>query len=353
MQDNKKLDNVLKLLENGMKDIFTSDNYKNYLKCVSSFHSYSINNTMLIALQRPTAAGNLVAGYNTWKKLGRQVCAGEKAIRIMAPMTHKKKVMQEKRDALTGSVIRGSDGRAVMEEKEISFNTFRPVAVFAYDQTEGEDLPSLGVNELFADVSDYRILKEVLEEVSPVAVRYEKIDGGAKGYYSGSQKLIVVDNGMSELQTIKTLCHEIAHALLHDSDGTLIDDVDETTKSKGRKEVEAESVAFVVMNHFNNIDTSDYSFGYIAEYSAGKEMNELVEAMDTIRKTASHMITEIDKKLTERGLIRTDKGINVEKILYETEHAPDEMSVMDRLKLAKELMERNAKSGTHKNGLIR
>ena len=265
-----QLKEITERLEQGVKDIFTSEMYTKYLLTMSKFHNYSFNNTLLIAMQRPDAT--LVAGYNAWKnKFNRYVKKGEKGIQIIAPAPVKEREEREKIDKDTGLTVLNESGEPEIEVVERVIPRFRVTTVFDYAQTDGEPLPTLEVNELTARVKDYTLLKEAIEQVSPVPIRFGEIEGNAKGYYSHVDKEICVRADMGESQTIKTMIHEVAHAMLHDSD---------QMKQRGEekdqltKETEAESIAFTVCSALG-IDTSDYSFPYVASWASGKELKEL------------------------------------------------------------------------------
>ena len=289
-----KLDTIMKSLEEGVEKIFTSEQYHVYLDTMSKFHNYSFNNTLLIALQRPDAT--LVAGYQTWqKKFQRHVKRGEKGIKIIAPAPVKEKREIEKVDEETQEIVIGDDGQPETEVVERILPRFRVTTVFDVSQTDGEPLPTIEAKELEGDVIIYEDFMKGLEELSPVPFQFMEIEGSAKGYYSNSEKYIAIQKGMSNAQTMKTAVHETAHAILHDRD---IMEENGLTKDRMTKEVEAESVAYVVCNHFG-LDTSDYSFGYIAGWSSNKEMSELRSSMDTIRVTSSKLISDITDKLQE------------------------------------------------------
>ena len=282
-------------LEAGIADLFSSEKYKAYLSTMAKFHSYSLNNTLLIAMQRPDAS--LVAGYQTWQRQhGRYVKKGEKGIKIIAPSPYKVKKEREVWDLNTGRVKLDEQGNPVKETIEVEYPAFRVATVFDVSQTEGKELPSLGVRELTGEVEEYRRMFETLEEICPVAVGFEKIPSGAKGYFSMAENRIALREGMSEVQNVKTLVHEMAHQMLHahENEKPL-----EERLTAGSREVEAESVAYTVCKHFG-IDTSEYSFGYIAGWSSGKETAELKESLGKIRKAASEMITGIEEKLCEK-----------------------------------------------------
>lgn len=298
MESKQTVDDILKSLEDGLKAMMDSEKYKDFLTTMSKFHNYSLNNTLLIAMQRPDAS--LVAGYNAWQKnFGRQVNKGEKGIKILAPAPYKKKLEREKIDPDTKKPIVGIDGRTQKEYVEVTIPAFKPVTVFDVAQTSGKEIPSLGIDELDGSVKGYQEFRKALEIVSPVPIVEMEIQSGAKGYFSPAEQKIALQKGMSEIQRIKTTIHEIAHALLHDKDGPKIDGVSQDdNKGRNNKEVEAESVAYAVCQHFG-IDTSEYSFGYVAGWSSGKELTELKESMDTIKKTASMLISGIEEQLLE------------------------------------------------------
>ncbi len=294
--EKQKVQEITEKLEQGIKELFESEKYKNYLNTMSKFHNYSFNNTVLIAMQKPDAT--LVAGFKAWKRnFQRHVKKGEKGIRILAPAPYKLKEEQEKLDPETKEIMLDAEGKPIMEEVEITIPAFRAVSVFDVAQTEGKELPELEVKELSDSVEDYENFMQALTEVSPVPIEFEEIEGGAKGYFSQGAHRIAVQEGMSQSQTLKTAIHEVAHAKLHDRElNKGIDDVEH--KGRSRKEVEAESVAYTVCQHFG-IDTSDYSFGYIAGWSSGREMTELKASLDTIRRTASEIITGIEHELSK------------------------------------------------------
>ena len=255
---------ITKKLEDGVKAVFSSDRYKQYLDFTAKFYDYSVNNCILIMMQKPEAS--LVAGYRTWQtKFGRFVKKGEKAIQIIAPVPHK--------------VKKEIDG----EEKEILWTSFRAVPVFDVSQTDGDELPKGVCTVLNADVENFDSLISKLEKVSPFAVSYEQVKGTASGYCSFAEQKVVVKQGMSQLQTVKTLVHEISHAILHSKDG-------EAYKTdRNTREVQAESVAYTVCQMLG-LDTSDYSFGYVAGWSSNKEVKELNASLETIRKTANEIV---------------------------------------------------------------
>lgn len=283
-------------LENGVKELFDSEAYKAYLRTMSKFHHYSLNNTILIALQCPEAS--LVAGYKAWQKdHGRFVKKGEKGIRILAPAPYKAKVEQDVIDHATRQKVLDAHGNPMKETVEIERAGFKVTTVFDISQTEGKELPSIGVDELTGSVDRYETMKEALIAASPVPVLFEEIRGEAKGFYSTATNDVHVQTGMSEVQTLKTLIHEITHAVLHSLERAKEDP--ENRKDRHTKEVEAESVAFCVCQHYG-IDTSDYSFAYVAGWSSGKDAPELRESLQVIRDTTDDLITEIDGRLKEQ-----------------------------------------------------
>lgn len=293
--ENRKneLKEITEKLEKGVADIFSSEKYKIFLNTMAKFPRYSYNNNLLIMLQRPDAT--LCQSYTGWKKMGRFVKRGEKGIRILAPTPFKIDREQNKLDE-KGQTILDKDGEPVKETVQIDMTGFKPVSTFDLSQTEGEPLPTLGVEELTGSVEGYKKLFEAMKEASPVPVAFEEIKGGAKGYFQTSENRIAIKEGMSEVQNVKTLIHEMAHAKLHNMTAQKARDDGGQTRSS--KEVEAESVAYTVCQHYG-IDTSDYSFAYVAGWSKGKEMPELKESLGTIQKAASELITAIDEKVQE------------------------------------------------------
>ena len=292
----EKVKEITDKLEAGVAQMMNSDSFKNYLKVMARFHNYSLNNTILIALQDPKAT--LIAGYTAWQKnFGRQVMKGEKAIRILAPTPYKKKMEVAVIDPSTGQARMNPDGTKQTELKEVMVPAFKVVNVFDVRSTEGRPLPSIGVNELTGDVQQYEMFFEALKRSCPVPIAFEQIDSGAKGYYHTVDHRIALQEGMSQVQTIKTLIHEMTHQKLHSMDPKEMPP-EEPRLTRNAKEVEAESVAYTVAQHFG-IETSDYSFAYIAGWSAGKETPELKASLDRIRKAADEMITTIDGHFAE------------------------------------------------------
>lgn len=273
---------IVSELEEGITDLMNSDRYMNFLKTMTNFHGYSLNNTILIALQNPEAS--LVAGYKKWQSMGRQVKQGEKAITILCPCPYKKKLTDK-------------ENKPVLDEngnpKEISMAYFRPGKVFDISQTTGEELELLMPKALTDSVDGYEDLVQKLIFIAPVPVTFEDVDGGAKGYFSSSKNRIVVKKDMANLQALKTLIHETAHSLLHNKEA-----MENKKKDRETKEVEAESVAYCVMTSLG-LDTSEYSFPYIAGWSSGRELKELKSSLDTIRLTAGYIIDELQEKEKE------------------------------------------------------
>ena len=290
----ERMKEITDRLETGIQELFESERYKAYLTTMSKFHSYSFNNTLLIAMQ----GGQLVAGYNKWRDdFHRNVKKGEKAIKILAPAPFKAKKEVQKLDA-QGRPVMGKDGKPVTEVQEIQVPAFKIVSVFDVSQTEGEPLPSIGVEELTGSVERYGEFFKALEQTSPVPIGFEDIPGGSHGYYHLTEKRIAIQEGMSELQTLKTAIHEIAHSKLHaiDPEAPAIEQADRPDSRT--REVQAESVAYAVCQHYG-LDTSDYSFGYVAGWSSGKDLKELKASLETIRATAHELITTIDGHLVQ------------------------------------------------------
>ena len=293
----EKLKEITARLEQGITELFDSERYKEYLRVMSKFHNYSFNNTLLIAMQKPDAS--LIAGFTAWKnQFQRNVKKGEKGIKIIAPSPFKIKQETEKIDPQTQKPVIGRDGKPVTEEKEITIPAYKVVSVFDVSQTEGKELPDIAVDALTGDVEQYSDFFAALEKTSPVPIGFEKIEGGAHGYYHLEDKRIALDEGMSELQTLKTAIHEIAHAKLHDIDLNAPKDEQQPRVDRRTREVEAESVAYTVCQHYG-LDTSDYSFGYVAGWSSGRELAELKSSLETIRSAAADIINSIDGHIAE------------------------------------------------------
>lgn len=297
MSEKQKVKEITDKLEAGLKELFESEKYKSYLSTMSKFHNYSFNNTLLIAMQKPDAS--LVAGFGKWRDdFERHVKKGEKGIKILAPSPYKVKKQMEKIDPATQKPVIGADGKPVTEEQEIEIPAFHVVTVFDVSQTEGKEIPDIAVSELTGSVEQYQDFFAALEKASPVPIAFENIEGGAHGYYHLEEKRIAIDEGMSELQTLKTAIHEIAHAKLHaiDKDAPATEQADRPDRRT--REVQAESVAYAVCQHYG-LDTSDYSFGYVAGWSSGRELSELKASLETIRKAANELITDIDGHLAQ------------------------------------------------------
>lgn len=268
---NEEIKKITEQLENGIHEMFESDKWAEYLNTMAKLHHYSVNNSMLIYFQNPNAT--LVQGYKAWQtKFKRQVKKGEKAIKILAPCPHQKTIATKDED--------GNDGFEL-----ITWTSFRVVNVFDISQTEGEDIKGLSVvKPLDGKVKGYKTLLGKLKKFSPVPIGFEEIKGGANGYFNLVEKRIAIKDGMSQQQTIKTTIHEIAHALLHN-----LEDGEEKEADRRTAEVQAESIAYTVCSYLG-LDTSEYSFGYVTGWSSGKEAKELIDSMETIRKTANTII---------------------------------------------------------------
>ena len=285
LSQKERIKEITDQLEAGVQAVFESDAYKDYLKCMSKFHSYSLNNCLLIAQQMPEAT--CVAGYKAWQKdHGRYVRKGEKGIKILAPCRFKKEIEDDQKPG---------------EKKEIEYTGFKITHVFDLAQTEGKELPTIGAEELSGDVAGYKKLFKALNAISPVPIRFEDIEGGAKGYYSDSEQRIAIKSGMSEAQTVKTMIHEIAHATYHAKDRA--DPAAELDRS--HKETEAESIAYCVASalaaeHGFKLDTSEYSFPYVASWAKGKDTTVLKESLERIRTASDEMITGIDQSLEKQ-----------------------------------------------------
>ncbi len=326
-----KLKEITDRLEQGVSDLFNSGRYEEYLRVMSKFHNYSFNNTLLIAMQKPDAS--LVAGFSAWKNtFKRNVMKGQKGIKILAPAPFKIKQEMEKIDPVTQKPVIGRDGKPVTEEKEITIPAFKVVSVFDVSQTEGKELPSIAVDELTGDVDRYEDFFKALKETSPVPIAFEKISGGAHGYYHLEDKRIALDEGMSELQTLKTAIHEIAHAKLHDIDLNNPKQ-QENRVDRRTREVEAESVAYTVCQHYG-LDTSDYSFGYVAGWSSGRELAELRSSLETIRNAAAEIIDSIDGNLAkiQKAKEKTQAQPEVETPVFEKLTAAQQTALSDTVK---------------------
>ena len=314
-QTNKdRMREIVDSIENGIKELFESDKYRQYLATMSRFHRYSVNNTMLIYMQRPDATH--VAGFNKWRdQFGRNVLKGEKGIRIIAPTPYKKKVEEIKTDPETNAPVLDADGKAIIEEKEIRIPMFKVVSVFDVSQTAGKPLPQLAA-DLSGNVQQYEVFMEALRRASPVPMEIKSVARDTDGFFSAKAQSITIRAGMSEVQTVCAAVHEIAHAKLHDYEHmTELADDGETIlvpgeKSRNTEEVEAESISYAVCQYYG-IETGENSFGYIATWSKGKELKELRASLETINKTASELITDIDRHFAE---ICKERGIDRENL---------------------------------------
>ena len=286
----KDMDSIMQSLESGVEELFTSNRYQEFLKTMAKFHNYSFNNTMLIAMQRPDAT--LVTSYKNWQSMGRQVMKGEKGITIIAPAPYKKMKEKEVLDENQRPIM-GTDGKPKTEKVEVTVPHFKAVTVFDIAQTSGEPIQTLEPELLTAAVQDFDSFMQAIQKISPVPIRFDEIDGNANGYYHNADKEIVIKKGLSESQTLKTAIHETAHAKLHDRE--IMESLG-VEKDRLTKEVEAESVAYCVCSSFG-LDTSDYSFPYIAGWSSSREMKEMKASMDVIRKTAGEMIDQLTEEL--------------------------------------------------------
>ena len=327
-----KVKEITDKLEAGIQALFESETFKNYLKTLSKFHDYSLNNTILIAIQKPDAT--LVAGYTAWQKnFGRQVQKGEQGIRILAPTPYKKQMEVDRVDPVTRQPILNPDGSTAKELKEVMIPAFKVVNVFDVSQTDGRPLPTIGVDELTGNVSNYEMFFEALKRACPVPIGFEDIPSGAKGYYHTVDQRIALQEGMSEVQTVKTLIHEMAHQKLHSINPKELPP-EEPRLTRNAKEVEAESVAYTVAQHYG-IETSDYSFAYIAGWSQGKDTPELKASLDRIRKAADEMITAIDDHIMylqqEKAPVAVESPQKAENSPIETSKPGSRTSVLKEL----------------------
>ena len=318
---------ITKKLSEGVKEIFEGDNYKKYLNTISKFHNYSTNNTILIARQNPEAT--LVAGFKSWENnFNRYVKKGEKGIKIIAPSQYKKKVMVEKVDPVSMEIKLDMNGNPEKEETEIKMTAYRIVSVFDVSQTEGEPLPQIAV-ELTDNVNEYEAFMQAIRQSTSIPIEFENIsDSAAKGYFDNAAQKIVIRKGMSESQSVKTAIHELAHSILHNTDTN----AEGAGKDRQTKEVEAESVAYTVCSHFG-IDTSDYSFGYIAGWSSGREVDELKQSLETIQTTASGIINDIEHLMPQlKKDVKPDKNVT-ESVTQEDKKAEhsDDMTVKEAI----------------------
>ena len=305
----ERLQEITAGIEQGIKELFESEKYRRYLSVMSRFHRYSVNNTMLIYMQRPDAT--LVAGYNKWKnQFSRHVKRGEHGITIIAPTPYKKKIEEQKLDPDTKAPMLDKDGKVIMEEKEIEIPLFRPVKVFDISQTDGKPLPELA-SSLSGNVQNYEVFMEALRRSAPVPIEFEPMAANMDGYFSPDRQRIAIRAGMSEVQTVSAAVHEIAHSKLHNYAKAQEEAVragdKEPPKKKDRntEEVEAESISYAVCQYYS-IQTGENSFGYIANWSQGKELPELRASLETINKAAGELIADIDRHYKvickERGI---------------------------------------------------
>ncbi len=318
MEEKKdKIVEITEKLEQGIQELFESERYKDYLKMLSKLYHYSFNNLVLIASQRPDAT--MVAGYTSWKAdFHRNVRKGEQGIRILAPAPYKVRKEVEKIDEKTGQPKRDKNGKIETETEEVIIPAYKITTVFDVSQTEGEPLPEL-VTELKKDVEAYKELFDAIKAVSPVPVEVMNFPGEAKGYFSSLEKKIVIRDGMSGLQSLKTAIHELAHAKLHDPSV----ETGEKDADRNTKEVQAESVAYTVCQHFG-LDTSDYSFGYIAGWSTGRQLDELKKSMNIIRTAAADIISGIEGRLELKEREQEQKK--------EKEKLPETMEKVEHIK---------------------
>lgn len=289
-----EMEEITAKLEKGVQDIFEGENYREYLKFCSRFPKYSVNNQILIMLQKPDAT--MCQSFTGWKSMDRFVKKGETGIRIIAPSPFKVKRERDKKD-FEGNTILNGDGDPVKETFEVTINSFKVTSTFDISQTQGKPVPTIGINELTGSVDGYEPLLKAIEEAVPVPISFEQIDSGAKGFYNLEDDRIVVKKDMSQIQTIKTILHEASHQALHSKKAM---EKSDEKKSRNQKETEAEAVAFIVCSHFG-IDTKSYSFLYLASWSKGKKVPELKASLDTIRGAASEMIEKIEEKLCKKG----------------------------------------------------
>ena len=346
-----KVKEITDKLEAGIQALFESEAFKNYLKTLSKFHDYSLNNTILIAMQKPDAT--LVAGYTAWQRnFGRQVMKGETGIRILAPTPYKRQMEVDRIDPSTGQVVLNPDGSTAKDLKEVMVPAFKVVNVFDVSQTDGKELPTIGVNELTGDVAQYESFFEALKRACPVPIGFEQIASGAKGYFHTVDQRIALQEGMSQVQTIKTLIHEMAHQKLHAIDPKDLPP-EEPRLTRNAKEVEAESVAYTVAQHYG-IETSDYSFAYIAGWSKDKDTPELKASLDRIRKAADEMITAIDEQFLiiqkEKDPVAIEGPEKAKNSPIEAPKTPEKTSVLKELSERKtEARDKNAHENSGKD----
>ncbi|MBR0456939.1 MAG: hypothetical protein IJJ01_09750 [Firmicutes bacterium] len=325
----EKLEEITSRIEEGMARIMDSSEFKNYLSVMASFYNYSARNTLLIFMQKPDAT--LCASYTDWqRKYNRQVNKGEKGIQIIAPAPYKMKVERDQVDTATGQPVLDADGNPVKAEKEITVPRFKVVSTFDLSQTSGEPLPELGIKELTADVEHYEMFMEAIKRISPVPIRFDEIEGGAKGYYDPVKKEIVIQDGMPQEQTMKTCVHELTHSMLHDKD-TLKLNGEELKKDRMTIEIEAEACAFVCLSHFGFEDVGDYSFPYLTSWSSGRDMKELHASLSTIQKTSSQIISGIEKGMREQMLEQDVDRFEIYQIPIGSENRDKKFVSMDEV----------------------
>lgn len=315
----ERLKDLGEKIEAGIREVFDSGKYAEYLKVMSRFPTYSVNNQMLIRLQRPNATK--VAGYNKWQQFERHVKRGEHGITIIAPTPYKKKIEEQKLDPDTKAPVLDANGKVVMEEKEIEIPTFRPIKVFDYAQTEGKPLPQLAA-DLFGNVQHYEAFMEALRRTSPVPLTIEPMQDNMDGFFSPTAQRIAIRQGMSEVQTVCACIHEMTHATLHNYEKQRMeaaagDPSKEPPKPKPHQieEIEAESTSYMVCQYFG-IETGENSFGYVASYCKDRELSELRACLNTINKTAGSMIAGIEKHFAE---VCKEQGIDLSEQKKEPE----------------------------------
>lgn len=294
----KELKEITDKLEKGIKELFEGERYKEYLRVMSKFYRYSYNNSILIAMQCPGAS--LVAGYSAWiHKFGRHVKAGEKGIRIIGYTPYRVRKEVPVADPITHKPMTDAKGKTVTESRMVEVPYYKPVYVYDVTQTEGRELPTIAAELQQNGIAGYEKLYNAITQISPVPISFQPLDAELHGYYDLKEKRIVIREGMSELQTLKTVIHEIAHAMLHDIDLNAPKEEIEKRPDRYTREVEAESIAYAVCQYYH-LDTSEYSFGYIAGWSKSKNLDELKQSLDTIHDTAANLIGEIEERfLTE------------------------------------------------------
>ncbi|MBU3093545.1 hypothetical protein KPL35_15915 [Clostridium sp. CF011] len=328
----EEIKNTMDMLEKGVKDVFESNKFKEYLNTMSKFHNYSVKNILWSQMQNPNA--KRIAGMKTWNSLGRKITKGEKALRILAPYKHKKEIEMDKFNPKTNTAYVDKSGNTVREKQRVEWISFKAVPVFDISQTNGKELPTL-VNELEGTVDNYENMKSSLVEVAKIPVEFENIENGSKGYYHLGENGIAIKEGMSEEQTIKTLIHETTHSRLH----SVYKQKDINDIERNTKEIEAENTAFVVAKHFG-IDTDDYSFGYVASWSKEKNLKELEASLKTIQKESNSLIGEIEEKLEDK----LSKEKLLEKDLSKINLSDENIKEYEFFKTTKEV---NLEDGTH------